>query len=314
MKAGASSWVNVVELHRVSADEALQLVDQALGPAESWKSPLLSYRLSSDFQADWKVEVGQWLATARSFGFLEKVLKPILGEQKHRAAGAVDPNDKHHLKLHQHLAAALFCHYLTATGWTFVDWEPDTGGDVDVDLSLRAPDGTLVELQVKAPGEPKPRTSAGRRGDPVSPRLCEAMEKAANQLPRPARSVALIAVLPLWDYPTAGALLALVRQTFGSTVQTHQRVELHAESFGRFLAGGWKHVSGVVTLETTRGVERSSYGCTTLLNPTATMPARPSWFPRSCVAVLEGERIEWLGGIPERKHGLPAGTVVQRTT
>lgn len=101
------------ELWRISNDEALALVDKQLGVSGDWaRSAILEYRLAAEFQTDWKTEMGHWLHAAKCNGFLEKVLKPLLGEREKTSTNHErDANDPRHLKLHQQLAASMICHY-----------------------------------------------------------------------------------------------------------------------------------------------------------------------------------------------------------
>lgn len=145
------------ESQRLRRPDALALVDRVLGEPDEWQSALVRYRLTSEFQADWKVEFGQWLGAAEQFGFLEKVRHEIMHQAQRKLRNPPlerDGNDPAHLKLHQHMAAARIVHYLTATGWTFDGYETDTGASVDVDCRLRTPSGDVVEFQVKAPDQP----------------------------------------------------------------------------------------------------------------------------------------------------------------
>ena len=50
----SSPTISASELHKVQNNVALAFVDQVLGNAEVWKSTLIKYRLTSDFQRDWK--------------------------------------------------------------------------------------------------------------------------------------------------------------------------------------------------------------------------------------------------------------------
>jgi hypothetical protein len=80
------------------------LGDTHLGVPTEWSaSAMLEYRLAADFQADWKAEVGHWLHAAKQFGFLEPMLRPLLGERDRRSRSENrDIDDPRHLKLHQH--------------------------------------------------------------------------------------------------------------------------------------------------------------------------------------------------------------------
>lgn len=104
-------------LHQVDRATALSLVDSLLGEASEWSSPLLRYRLASEFQSDWKEEIGHWLRSAQEHGFLLPLLGRLLKRAKRLSKLAeVDPNDKHHLVVLQELAPAMAVYYLTRTG------------------------------------------------------------------------------------------------------------------------------------------------------------------------------------------------------
>jgi hypothetical protein len=66
--------IDARNLRRYSEREALAFVDSVLGFPESWPPSLIAFRLSSDFQAEWKCEVGNWLLLARDHGFLDQLL------------------------------------------------------------------------------------------------------------------------------------------------------------------------------------------------------------------------------------------------
>lgn len=273
----------------------------------------MAYRLGADFQADWKEELGQWLKTAETFGFLGELVR-VLSDEKRRPSRSieVDPNDKHHLKLHQHAAAAMFCHYFTRTGWGFGAWEPEHGGDVDIDLALTAPDGTAVDLQVKAPDQPGQLVNGRLRDGNFDERVVTALDNASAQLPQPARSPALIAVFVQRTIPMVTNPACLVRHVFGSTLSVHgdTSVYLPKDRFGRFMSGDWNHVAGLVAIDLIRGVDEVRYACTVLLNPKAVYQASPEWFPRSRVAMLEGDSFRWVRGEAGQRSMLPPGTRV----
>lgn len=308
-----SPSVDVRDLHSITPAEAMALVDQHLGSPASWPSALLAYRLQSEWQADWKVEVGNWLHTAKSHGFLDAILRQIEGERGRRGEPTViKGNDKHHLKLHQYLAPALACHYFTRTGWSFVGFETETGGKIDVDLALDAPDGSLVEFQVKAPDQPG-EVNGGRIHDgEYDERIVAALDKAAAQLPLPARSVGMVFIHAQRGMLLVGDCGCLVHHLIGTTSGAYgvDGVFLQREDRGKFFSNDWEHVAGVVAVDLVRGLDRASYACTVLLNPQATHPAHADWFPRGRVAVLDGDRFQWIRGEPGDLHTLPSGTQV----
>lgn len=219
------------ELWRISTPEALALVDQKLGSPETWgASALLNYRLSADFQADWKAEVGHWLNAARTFGFLEEMLRPLLGERDRRRVNHDrTAGDRRHLKLHQHLSEALFAHYLTGLGWSFQGWNTTAGEPIDIDLALKAPNGSLVELQIKPPDEPGDLVNGQHQGGNSDKRVLQALDHAFAQLPQPARSIAMVGVFAQRDFHLSLKPVCVVRKLLGSTSQMHRSREVFLE-------------------------------------------------------------------------------------
>jgi hypothetical protein len=288
----------------------------------------MEYRLAAEFQADWKAEVGHWLHAAQSHGALERTLRPLLGERDRKKGNdSKDGNDRRHLKLHQHLSAPMVCHYLTGLGWTCLGFDTETGAKIDIDLALSAPDGTLVEFQVKASDQPG-RLENGRYVDGNNDhRVVEALDHAVRQLPSPARSVAMVALFAQRSFSLAGDPSCVRRRVFGRTEQTNEGVFISRADFdekcGQFLKGNWNQVAGVVILDLSRTsdfvfgddkahvVDQTAYPCTVLLNPNAERPANPDWFPRGRVVVLEGDMFRWIRGEPwNPRHALPDGTTV----
>ena len=68
--------IDVCALRVVSDEEARALFRELLDRPEEWNSPLVRDRMTSLWQDDWVIEVGNWLARARSLGFVEHVLQP----------------------------------------------------------------------------------------------------------------------------------------------------------------------------------------------------------------------------------------------
>jgi hypothetical protein len=299
----SSPSIDSADLSRIPDDEALALVAQHLGDPSAWAaSAMLSHRLSADFQSDWKSEVGQWLHTAKTYRFLEKTIKPLIGERDRKSTnGTKDLNDPRHLKLHQHLAAAMTCRYLIGVGWSFVGHETETGGAIDIDLAMKTPDGNLVEIQVKAPGSLKGEQQ-----------ILDSLAKAVEQLPKPSRSTAVVVMFAQLEGHDSlpGDPRPLLHQLYGSTYQCPGEVLLPHQDFGAFLTGGWEHVAGVIAIDILRGVHVVRYPCTVLLNMGATHPANPEWFPRSRVLVLEDKTFRWIRGEPWVRCTIPTGTKV----
>lgn len=305
-----SPSVDVRELHAITPAEALALVDEHLGDPASWPSALMEYRLTAEFQSDWKEEVGHWLHCAKTHGFLDRLLAPINGEKRRGMnTGEISANDKRHLKLHQYLAPAFACHYLTGTGWTFDGYDTDVGGGVDVDVAMVSPDGGLTELQVKAPDQPG-EVVAGRIHDgEFDGRIVKQLDHAVKQLPSPARSVGLVFLHAQRRRPIVSDCAFIVHHLVGSTLQhsSLQRVVLPRENAGKFFTQGWGHIAAVVAVDFLRGELEAKYASTVFLNPNATRPADPDWFLRASVLALRGDRFEWVRGEPGH-HDLPSGT------
>jgi hypothetical protein len=307
-----SPSVHALELHVVDDGAARAFVDEKFGRSEEWRSFLIQYRLTSDFQADWKAEVGHWLKTAERLGFLDKVLARVLKRAKDPPAHVVRPtreaNDPHHLVLAQELAPAMASYYFVGTGWAFDAWEPVMGGEVDVDVSLRAPDGTRVMVQVKAPDQPGQIVAHQRVDGEYDDRVLRQIAKAAGQLPKSSAGANLILVSANRTWPLSGEPGCVVTELIGSTRGTEKGVFLRRADCGKFWTPEWAHISGVVLLDYVRGVDQFKYQCTVLLNPVATATASSEWFPRARVCQLEGSTFRWIRGEPGRAHTLPDGT------
>lgn len=273
--------VNASNLHEISSEHAIALVNQEFGLADEWESPIISYRLSSNFQADWKEEIGHWLHTAKILGFAKPLLNRIIKQAKRGTRSIdVDPNDRRHQKLLQELAPAMVVHYLCRTGWQFTEWEPITGGNVDVDVSLYAPDGTETYLQIKAPDQPGKTSSRKIVDGEYDSRIIKAVENAATQLPLIAQQANIIVVcairrIPLSEYPQC-----LVSHLIGKTIQDETGITLSRSSMGKFFKDEWRKISCVVMLDLIRDLsDDPRYGCTVLMNPSAQLQAKESWFP-----------------------------------
>lgn len=294
-------------------------MEASLGPPESWPSPLIRYRLEAGFQTDWKVELGQWLKAAEEYGFLDRILHDLkaqaqrpLSPSYQAHADSVDPNDKRHLKLHQYLAACRVTHYLTALGWTFGAFEPETGAGVDIDLSLQSPDGTLVEIQVKAPDQPGRRVNGRIVDGERDERVLTAIRKAAKQLRRPPTTPAVIAVCANRDWPLSWHIRCLVKLLVGSTAQVGSHVFIERAQTGAFFKQDWDHISGVFCLDLARGPDVAKYICVALLNPNAVFSVSAEWFPHARVSEFTGNEFRWLRGEPDAST-LPEGTQLVET-
>lgn len=282
-----------------------------LGPPSSWPSPLLAYRLSDDFQAPWKCELGQWLHCAQTYGFLDRV-RHDLEHHARKSVSRLDrhPNDERHLKLHQHLAASRTIHYLTATGWTFDSYESVTGGQIDIDVTLRNPADEIVEIQVKAPGVPSPAGAhAHSRSDEG---LKRALTKGVGQLRKPAQSAALVVICANYDRPLSWSSHRVSRFAIGkATCQAVGACSVRPEDEGLFFTIGWKHMSGIVMLDVAFGEADTLYPCTVLLNPCADLQIVADSFPHARVLELRGDRFRWIHGEPQHPF-FPDGTRLGR--
>lgn len=58
------------EFHRETSEQALARAELHFGAPDTWASPLMHYRWTSDFQTDWKQEIGHYLHTAEIHGYL----------------------------------------------------------------------------------------------------------------------------------------------------------------------------------------------------------------------------------------------------
>lgn len=303
--------VGVRDIWRIPQADALALVESRLGPPDAWPSPLIAYRMGSDFQSSWKVELGQWLKVAEDYGFLDRVLHDIRTQaQRPSKSATVHANDERHLKLHQHVAVARIVHYLTALGWDFEAYEPETGGAVDIDVSLRAPGGVIVEMQVKAPDQPGYVVDGRIVDGEHDQRVLAAVGKAARQLRQAPTKPAVIVICANRNWPLCWELRPLVKYLIGSTHQVDEELFLPKGRRGGFFSADWSHVSGVLVLDLVRGIERSVYSSVVLTNPNAACPVSPDWFPRSRVVVLDDGVFRWVRGEPGKAHTLPDGTVL----
>lgn len=299
-------------LHRQKPREAIARAERLIGTVDDLRSPLLKYRWTSDFQADWKREIGHWLHTAEEHGYADALVARVVGRRKGSRHTEIHPNDQPHLTMQQELAPAKIAHYFIRTGWAFEAWEPEAGGAIDIDLRLRAPSGAEVDFQIKAPDRPgevvnRSRIKDGENDDHV----IAALIKAAGQLPRDSNRPSLIAVTALRRWPLSSDCRCVVVHAIGSTTTKDGRTSLWGSKAGTFFRPEWAHVSGIVLLDYLRG-ETFRYACTVLLNPNATHPASPDWFPYGRVCILDGDTFRWVRGAPSIYTTLPDGTPFDR--
>ncbi|MBK8170530.1 MAG: hypothetical protein IPK60_09310 [Sandaracinaceae bacterium] len=320
--------------------EAVALAERSFSDAGGAQSPLLMYRTGAESQLDWMEELGRLRALAQHLGLdaqareaFERACKlDLLTVER-------DSNDQRQRNLHEGMAPFRVIRFLIARGWLFDAWPPPTGrrGD-DVDLQLVAPNGTKVNVQVKAsdrPGnvlqEPIPGTTRFISNEPI-PGTTEfvsrrrdgenddhalvGIRKACFQLRASCDVVTLIVVCAQRDSPLSQAPQSVAAGLLGRTVQTATGVYLPRDRWGVFLdersRGEWEHVSAVVLLDFVRGVACSAYACTTFANPHAKHSADAGWFTPAQVLVVEDNTVRWRGGAPEGS-GVPTGTrIVER--
>jgi len=180
--------VDSIVLSTCSEAEALGAADAFFGDPDRWEPSLIAYRLRSDFQADWKAEVGRWLVAAMDLGYidhlthkLERAFKDL--KNPNRVSGA---NDSSHLILGQELAGAMTVYYFTRMGWKFVAWEPKLPEGVkgDVDVRLVCPHGIVTDVQIKAPDQPGEREEGQVVDGEYDERVLKGVDKGVEQLER----------------------------------------------------------------------------------------------------------------------------------
>jgi hypothetical protein len=295
-------------LRRYSEGEALAFVDSVLGPPESWSPSLIAYRLSSDFQADWKCEVGNWLLLARDCGFLSRLVHRT-GRARHEASNpaVTGPNDSAHRILAQELAPAMVAHYFLGQGWRFVDWEPSTPGG-DVDVRLQTPSGLAVDIQVKAPDQPGELVAGRIVGGEKDDRVLRAIDKAMTQLKTSSAPARIVAVSPQRTWSIQADVLAC--HLLGTAVsRTDDIWGICRDGAGTFGSVPGSGVSAVVDLDLIRGLEATLYRCTVICNPWV-VPGGvmgAECFPHARVLSLRGDTFVWEPEEPNRCFRFPTG-------
>jgi hypothetical protein len=289
-------------LRHVSDAEALSFADEVLGGASAWSPSLVAYRLSSDFQRDWKIEVGSWLLRARDLGFLQKLKNRLTrAANESYKPSVVGPNDSAHVILNQELAPAMVAYYFTAIGWSFKTWEPATiGGDVDV--CLETPTGLVVDVQVKASDQPG-YVEHGRIVDgEYDERVLSGIDKAAGQLkssPGPGR---MIVVSPQRTFSVGADVLA--RQLLGEpSIRTPDIWGITRQGGGRFAGSAFQGVSALADLSLVRGPGETLYRCTVICNPWVLSPSAhipPSSFPHARIFASRDGKFVWEPEEPAR--------------
>lgn len=294
--------IDARKLHLLSDSNALALFDTALGSGSAWRSSLMQYRTTSEFQRDWKIEVGNWLERARQLGFLPDVLGNVVPQRS--ATGARTADDPVHRNVTQRLAQVMVAHYFAGTGWQLHAWEPrvseqrGSGIAADVDIQLAAPDASIVDLQVKASG------SLGIHENEANSHIQNGVRKAAAQLPSPGTRPALIVMCAQRGW-WLSADIDVLEEFIGNTIAYGEGpVLLHESDRGAFKE--WPHISGIVVLDYRRSTG-FDYSCVVLQNPWALHRLDPAWFPYARVLMHAESQYRWLRGQPAAST-FPPGT------
>lgn len=285
------------ELHDLDDAAACAVVDDVLGAAEEWRSLIIRYRFSSDFQAHWKAEIGHWINTSRQHGFEAPLVaraRARANDAGRRISDAVTTADTLYRVLLEELHPAMVAHYLLKTGWEFRGWDMPDGAGGDVDLAVVSPSGDAVDIQVKVPGTENPFA---------------ALEKAARQL-RSSKNRSVVFVCSRDPIFVSCEPNDFLTELVGPTTNEYGLVGLTAR--GRFGSDDWGHVGAVALLDYIPGASRQTYACTTLLNPwcVPSVAVERGCFARARVLHLDGVTFRWSPEEPDRAFHLPEGTHV----
>lgn len=299
LRGEESPYLETWMLHTATEDDAVSALRRHFGDPSDWSSAAIRRLLGSDFQRDWQIEAGHWVLAAEEHGYAESVVRKAV-DRGQRAPTPGRTETKLFLNFLQEMAEAMAAYWFLRTGWSFDAWNPPVAG-ADVDFRVRAPDGTPVSIQVKAPDEHGKVVNHKIQGGEFDSRVRAATDKGCVQLPRPAAHPGLIVVIANRNWPLTAAPRILESHLVGGTTQ-YQGTEglfLHDENRGLFFTPNWDHCSGVVMLHYVRGVDTFSYANVTLLNPNAQHPCKLEWFMGARVCYLDGDRFRWRGGKPK---------------
>jgi hypothetical protein len=305
------------DIHRYPDTEALAFVDEILGAPEAWSPSLIAYRLSSDFQANWKIEVGHWLLFARDAGFLERLRKRIIDRALGEAASpsVTGANDSAHRTLLSELASVMVAHYFTRLGWRFQSWEPPRPiPKGDIDLRLESPSGLVVDVQVKAPDQPGEFSNGRIVNGEIDERVLKAMNKAVGQLKFASGPGRMVVVCPQRTWPIEADVLACY--LLGKpTTRSEEVWGICREGGGVFSKPPGSEIAAVVALSYDCGLDKSLspkalYRCIAIRNPwapaAAAIPA--ACFPHARVLSLIGDRFVWEPEEPGKCFRFRTGT------
>lgn len=297
-------------LHRYTDADAFAFVNQVLGEPKTWAPSLIAYRLSSDFQANWKVEVGHWLLFARDEGFLDRLKKRIIDRALGEAGrpSVTGPNDSAHRTLVSELASVMVGYYLTRLGWHLQAWEPPRPiPKGDIDLRLTAPSGLGVDVQVKAPDQPGEFSHGRIINGEIDERVLKAIDKAVGQLEFASGPGRMVVVCPQRTWPLEADVLAC--HLLGKPIVRSDDVwGICREGGGVFGKAPGSDIAAVAALSYDRG-HKELYRCTVVRNPWA--PAATSissaCFPHARVLSLVGSRFVWEPEQPGKCFQFPSG-------
>jgi hypothetical protein len=290
--------VSASSIRPYSAQEALSFANLVLGEAGDWSPSLISYRLSSSFQQDWKLEVGCWLLHADKYGFLERIKKRLKRALLEAAAPEVTgARDSAHRILLSELAPAKTAYYLLASGWKFEAWEPPVKPKGDIDIRFISPTGITTDIQVKAP-----------EGD-IDSRVLSAVSKGLTQLQYSSGPGRIVVVVPQSVWPLD--LNSLSAHLIGSTIGYGGKVTLSQSARGVFILPENIGVSAVVEIHLLRGIDETLYKCTVLNNPwvASGITFTSKDFPFGRVCTLEANKFKWTPEAPNQCHVLTDGAI-----
>jgi hypothetical protein len=298
-----------------SAADACAFVDKVLGKPSAWQSPLMAYRLSAGFQADWKCEVGRWLLFADSAGFLPELVKGIdrarqLPSSPRFGPGQRDPNDDAHAILHQEIAPAEVAYYLSTSGWSFVSIPaPNPAAGCDVDLRMCTRTGVLADIQIKASDRPGRIVGHRRFEGEIDEHVRIGVRKAVGQIAGAPGPLRMVVTCPQRTWPMSRESGPIASLMVGRTIgESGGRVTLDPGERGLFAQEDGAKVHAVAILDFFRPVDEERYGCTVFLNPWPSDGRRlsPDEFPSAAVCELTDNRFRWHGD-PGESHVIPSG-------
>lgn len=322
---GPRPTLTAADLAEASEDDALALVATQLAPLLSSSNPVVRQLVEKQFHRDWQVEAGRWLLFAQRHGFLDAVVKQVIGAAEAPPDAQNTHRDRFFRTFLAWLAEPMAAYFFVRSGWGFGEWEPPRFKPVnDVDFILASPGAAPrdVLVQVKSPDVPG-EVVGGRAfgGDndehvwlAVGGGVLESGKRkkgAIGQLPSPAATPAMI-VVHAHRHGSLAFEPSIETKLVGATVQFESgRVTLPRNRRGAFFTPEWSHCGAVVLLDNLRGAEEFLYTCTVFINPNAEAAARceREWFRGARVNYLDGDTFRWQAGAPEYST-IPDGTTL----